>query len=384
MARTLEPRSSPGRIFLAFAYFFGVIILPVGVALLVGLLGPNRFLPEESRLAFADGVFVDPNGVLGPEASNVPVGHTGELAHVRAQYPDGTVAHVYVFAAAGEVTSAADAIQADLVTTSSGMRLSETFYTKSDGVRGWMIPTGRYLVRLEGPDSEAIGKRAQLLPAVPPNPKKNPILVLATDGLRWLIVGILLYTILQVFIWGRVGSWATRVEPPPGTEPVSAEELRGRLMAINELDVPFSVLEGTRPDELIVEWKYVDAKWLGLMEAGAVKGLHRIKLRLTDPKRGVRAQDTHYRFKAELLAGNLTDGRLVGGFQWNFFRGITLVQYDRESRYGLYVRHRRLQFDAAYRYRFSVAEMKNPIIEIVTTAGWNYVPVITFNRALNG
>jgi hypothetical protein len=36
-----------------------------------------------------------------------------------------------------------------------------------------------------------------------------------------------------------------------------------------------------------------------------------------------------------------------------------------------------LDFGQAYKYRFDVSEMKDPIVDTILTSGWSYVPVGT-------
>lgn len=40
--------------------------------------------------------------------------------------------------------------------------------------------------------------------------------------------------------------------------------------------------------------------------------------------------------------------------------------------------------DAAYTWSFNIQEMKRALIEIVTNAGWDWRPVVTFVRLING
>jgi len=101
---------------------------------------------------------------------------------------------------------------------------------------------------------------------------------------------ILIYAAIQLPIWNRVGSWAASVYPKPGVLPVTESELRRRLLAINDLDVPFKVSE-RKDGKLDVTWRLADAKWAGLMTLNKVTVTQLIQLRLPEKERACRAID---------------------------------------------------------------------------------------------
>jgi hypothetical protein len=152
-------------------------------------------------------------------------------------------------------------------------------------------------------------------------------------------------------------------------------------MAINALAVPFSVLPGKRDDELLVEWKYADAQWIGVMAAGGVKSMARIKLRLDPEANRVRAQDTLYSIKWQAAGAAAPAARISA----SWFRGIVFHQYDAGFIGGLIIEedgHPKL--GAGYTWRFTLNEMKNPLIETIRASGWDWKPVVSFVRFING
>ena len=69
----------------------------------------------------------------------------------------------------------------------------------------------------------------------------------------------------------------------------------------------------------------------------------------------------------------------------SWFRGIQFYQYDAGFIGGLIISHDGIPvLEPGYRWTFSIQEMKRPLIEIVTKAGWDWKPVVTFSRLLNG
>ena len=47
-------------------------------------------------------------------------------------------------------------------------------------------------------------------------------------------------------------------------------------------------------------------------------------------------------------------------------------------------RHRPPSLDLSYAYTFDSRELKQPVIEAIHDAGWEYRPVVTFVRAIGG
>jgi hypothetical protein len=41
-------------------------------------------------------------------------------------------------------------------------------------------------------------------------------------------------------------------------------------------------------------------------------------------------------------------------------------------------------FDTAYEYKFSLSELRNPVVNVVVSSGWNFKPVMFFSIILGG
>jgi hypothetical protein len=186
----------------------------------------------------------------------------------------------------------------------------------------------------------------------------------------WIVLGAAL-AFAAVWLWGifRVGVWAAQIAPPDGLVSVSAGELRKRILALNDLDLPFHVRED-KQGRLIAEWKLADARWTGLFESGRLTIAHRVRLRIDERRRQVRAIDFQKRIE---WRGGVARSGWSGRFQ--FFRGIVFMNYQAGAEYGLLFTDGRWQFARAYRYSFNVEEMKQPLVQAVVLSGWTWQPV---------
>jgi hypothetical protein len=199
---------------------------------------------------------------------------------------------------------------------------------------------------------------------------------LDTTASAWIVVSLILgYGAFVGILMFRMASWAGTVKPLPSVEPVGDTELRARLLAVNELDLPFHIIEDKK-SRLIAEWRIADAKWAGLMEVGGLKFVHKINLELDAKNKRVSAQDREWKCSFRAGIGSLS---MFGAF----FAGIDFFSYDRAVEYGLLFKNGRLVFGAAYDYRFEHSEMKTPLINVIIGSGWTFRPVVTLIRMFN-
>jgi len=100
---------------------------------------------------------------------------------------------------------------------------------------------------------------------------------------------------------------------------------------------------------------------------------YELRLKIAKDKGAVFAQDNFRRF--EYTGG--VDGRGIKfTFQFSFFKGISLFQYERGVQYGVIYKDGKFKVDYAYNYAFNIAEIKNPIIDLITGSGWESRPVV--------
>jgi len=53
-----------------------------------------------------------------------------------------------------------------------------------------------------------------------------------------------------------------------------------------------------------------------------------------------------------------------------------LFQYERGVQYGVIYKDGKFKVDYAYNYAFNIAEIKNPIIDVITGSDWEFRPVV--------
>jgi len=160
-------------------------------------------------------------------------------------------------------------------------------------------------------------------------------------------------------------------EPEEGTPVLPRSELAERLMAVNEDRVPFTVAAGKGGEEgdLVAEWKIVDATWYEIFAKAGLEKSHRILLVLDEKENEVRALEQSMDVEWSAGVPNLS-------FSAEKFQGRTLGSKSFGTAYA-FKGVNPLDFGEVYKYRFDVSEMKEPLTEVVTGAGWTFVPVTT-------
>ncbi|MBL6929005.1 MAG: hypothetical protein ISR44_07505 [Rhodospirillales bacterium] len=372
-----------GRVIALFLYCFGVFVVPMAIILpLVFIFMPNPYVIQTDLLAVENGVFKTPQLIFGEGAKLAEVARSpipGALAAEGATYEDGAWASVSVFATPEAGRTALDVVLDRIPRNATTQTPGTVTFTRSDnGRRGLLTTIGPYLFLVDDPTEDDPRSRLELLPVVAENPEKNFVTVILFDYWQWSLAALIAYILVQFLIFPRLGSWATRVGPDAGVVAIDGQALRRRLLDINNLNVPFEVKPGKRDDELIVEWRHTDDRWVGLMSVGGVKILARIRLRIDDDRSClVRSQDATSTVQWSVGVAD------PASFRWRGSKGIVFKQYDRGRAYGLVFKNGKLVLDDAYNYRFDLDEMKNPIVAIIIGSGWAYNPVVTFNRVFN-
>ncbi len=179
------------------------------------------------------------------------------------------------------------------------------------------------------------------------------------------------YTLLLSVLFLKLASWAGTVAAADGPR-LRGDQLMAQLLSVTFLDAPISVSKGNRADELVVDWKYADTQWLHHAGAGGMRKLHRLVLRLDSRCEVVRCREFH----SETA---WSSGMNAGHIRWKAEWGITFLHYQHERVFGLHVGpDGRLLPDLQYTYTFVIREMKNPIIDVIRAAGWEWRPVFFF------
>ncbi len=182
--------------------------------------------------------------------------------------------------------------------------------------------------------------------------------------------GLAFYLIVVVFYFFKGAAWAATYRPKPGVTAVSSSELAARLEALNALDIPFHLERGASPSEFLATWRYANAKWIDLARARGMNRTFRIRLMLDERAGTVRATDYTASF-------DWSAGRGGADLEWKAAIGIVFFQSEQHRVYGLQLDDRgNFKPELSYAYTFNLNEMKSPLVEAVTGAGWKWRPTI--------
>ncbi|MBX7212171.1 MAG: hypothetical protein K1X78_27940 [Verrucomicrobiaceae bacterium] len=376
--------------------FVGVFMLPIVLTFLVGHLVLARLPASVSKLTtpglpVQDGQFADREKLFGggispqmirdaksglpgilDEAVVAEVGMTmgGESALI-AQFPDEAAAQ----------RAAAAYHRGFQLRNTSGDEGSGWRATRMQGDFIEMLRAGRHLFVWTGLTKEAAAARraatdvSSRLPALTPAPRPPAFPALQPLGdffapVPMKIAGLLLVGAICIGWFFKGAGWAGSMPPAAGAAVVGSHELAARLMAVNQLDVPFSVTPGSQPDEFFADWRYADAKWIDLARARGMRRTFRIKLTLDEPCHTVRATDY-------FAVYDWSAGRGGADLDWKGGTGIVFFQKEQQTVIGLqFDEHGRPKAKPAYTFKFDLNEMKSPVITAVTRAGWTWRPTV--------
>ena len=232
---------------------------------------------------------------------------------------------------------------------------------------------GRRLLKISAADQGSLDRRLQDLQqaeVVPSPPVAMPAQA-SPPGLPLLplLAGVLAYTVFVAWVFLRLSAWAASHAPEPELPVLPGPLLRQQLLQLAREDLPFTLVPGERPDELIAEWRYADATWLDLMRAHRLRRLVRYRLRLDEARAAVRVREFHAAFDASAGHGG-------AGLRYRANWGISFFERQTEAVLGLQIRDGRPTRDLAYVWRFDVEEMRRPLVALVTGAGWRWQPVM--------
>jgi hypothetical protein len=198
----------------------------------------------------------------------------------------------------------------------------------------------------------------------------------STSSIVLILIGIFIYSGFILFsLFPRLASWATTKKRIAGITPIALPELQTRLLAINAFDVPFTVQQGSKPNELIATWKVADTKWVGLMFAGGLQFTYKLTMRFDEKSYIARVRETQTTISWD-TTGPIPV--LKASFHFSFFQGINLLTFNSAQLTGLLFKNGRLSLDNAYKYTFNPDEVKAPVAQIVTQSGWDFTPVVFF------
>jgi len=268
---------------------------------------------------------------------------------------------------------------------------------RGDSVRGYRVerPTGGPLYALPfgvmlgvwtGPNDATLRNRMTTAGyAVPSSaPLKDAGSASRKNRLRSVgaPVGIGLLVFLATAFLFRGSSWAASAPAATGAAPIPEAELRSRLTAVNRISVPIRIVATDNPSEFIATWRFTDPHWVDLARVRHFQRTHRLRLRLDLVTRSVRVTESDAQWE-------VATGADMASLKWKAKIGIVLFQRDQRRLYGVqFDGENRVRTDPNHGFELNLTELKVPLMEVVTRAGWTWHPVIwdapTWLRWLTG
>lgn len=239
----------------------------------------------------------------------------------------------------------------------------------NDGAIRARLAAGGFKVPWNAPLDTPVSASNATVASTPASTPANGSLITAAK-IPLIAAGLAVYLVVVVLYFFRGAAWAGASPPRLTARPLSATELALQLEALNALDIPFRVDHGPRENEFTATWRYADAKWIDLARVHGLRRLHRISLSLDASARTVRATDSFAHF-------DWSAGRGGAQIDWKIAKGIIFFQHDHSRVFGLQLdEHGHLKPNLSYAYTFNLREMKSPLIDLVTSAGWTWRPVV--------
>ncbi len=369
------------RVFIALFYFFASVLAPTGLLFLGAILAPPRLILDQEILRNMEAGKL--TGIFPKAAVKERFHYPGAVAAVMGRQEGGTI-KAFLCEGEKQAKQSFEAYSKNVAQEAGTSQFSGPGYHSYElhekGIAGRVERIGRVILHAEAKDPVSAEKLIKSSGIMRSNPEANWLTAFfgAKTYIPHMVIFVILYAAIQLRIWNRVTGWATRVPAKPGVEPVSEQELRRRLLAINDEDVPFRVVEA-KGGKIEATWRLADAKWAGIMTLNKVKEVRTLQLRPSDKEKICRALDIG---KSVRSSG---DGLKLGfSMMGYFFRGVVLAQWEYEAQYGFTFREGKIRFEKVYEYRFDHRELERPIVEVITSSGWQYRPVLFISKILGG
>ncbi len=176
-------------------------------------------------------------------------------------------------------------------------------------------------------------------------------------------------------IWGLglmeyMGGKKGRPEPP-----ISREELKQKLLSVNSPDLPYHIKLLNETD-LEIEWKITDASWFAIFGQERLQKTYRAFMVLDDLRRSVRYCEEMA--TVQWVASASDPAQPAISYQNQFFRGRILFQKSWEVKTGI---KEDLTIGKVYEYKFDIRQVREPVKQLITDSGWEFVPVVRKKHA---
>lgn len=161
----------------------------------------------------------------------------------------------------------------------------------------------------------------------------------------------------------KLFDWLTGTKRPAAGVPAkSAGDVRADLLAVNRPTAPFCVRDGAPENvDLVAEWRIVDATWYEIFAKAGLEKVFKILIKLDEQKREARAVDQEWSVEWRAGVPSLSLAAEAFRGQKKEISFGTAFAFTEQGSYG-----------EVYRYKFSTAEIKTPLQDAVTKAGWTW------------
>jgi hypothetical protein len=158
-------------------------------------------------------------------------------------------------------------------------------------------------------------------------------------------------------------------KPAAGVAAKSADEVKAAILAVNRPTAQFQITESSEHGaDLVAEWKIVDAKWYEIFAKAGLQKVFKVFMKLHPESNEVRSLDEEWSVEWEAGVPNLQISKEKNSGQ------ITEVEFGSG-----YAFTEDLSYGQVYKYKFRTSEIKGPLQEAVTSAGWTWRGV-TFGK----
>ena len=161
----------------------------------------------------------------------------------------------------------------------------------------------------------------------------------------------------------KLFDWLTGTKrPAAGVAAKSAAQVRADLLALNRPTAPFTIRDGQPENvDVVAEWRIVDAKWYGIFSKSGLKKVFKILIKLDAQKHEARAVDQGWSVEWRAGIPTLTLAAEAFRGQTKEVSFGTAFAFTEQGEYG-----------QVYNYKFASSEIKTPLADAVTKAGWTW------------
>jgi hypothetical protein len=227
----------------------------------------------------------------------------------------------------------------------------------------WASGVWVFSIEAAGPDQIAALIRASKVGGKIPSPS-SPLDFSATFLATAITAVMIVFGVILPALVIR--SWI--VKPAPGAPVLLRDDLIKRLLALNAEKLPYLVRTGPEAD-LVVEWKYADATWWGLMAKEGLQQAYRLRLYLDDANHCAKGLDQSGSVSWSAGAG----GGPTLSYHRTFFTGVELVHKERTFVLGG-KGPLGAGFGKVLDVTFDVNKLKKRITDVISQSGWTFKP----------